>query len=119
MRQQLTHNIWGELTLTPFFRRTMSEKKRTQREEALDIIKGGGMAMIIVNGERKLFTLENVSSIPSDAEIALGNPEAEAQATQDLDAEIARLQALKKKVDEAKKVRETEAKADEKKEEKK
>lgn len=81
----------------------MSEKQKTLREFATEVIKNKGSIYLTVNGERKQFSMKNFGELPSDAELAIGNPVAEAQAEQDLDAEIKRLQGLKAKLDASKK----------------
>jgi hypothetical protein len=81
----------------------MSDKKFTQREEALEIIKGGRSVMLKVNGQKKIFSAANIDQLPSAAEMAVGDPELSRMAAGDIDAEIERLQAAKKKLASAQK----------------
>ena len=90
----------------------MSEKLSI-KEEARQAIVGGGSYLLKVGGTNKLFTSENIHEFPSDAELAFGNPEAEALALEDIDVQMAKLAEAKKKLEAAKKAEATEAKAEE------
>lgn len=84
-------------------------EKLSIKEEARQAITAGGSYLLKVNGTSTLFTAENIDKFPSDADLALGNPEAEALALEDIDAQMEKLAAAKKKLESAKKA---EAKAD-------
>lgn len=76
----------------------MSDKKFTQIEEAKKLIESGRSVMLKVNGRKKIFSAENFNELPSEADMAMGDPELSKMAMGDIDAEIERLHAVKKQL---------------------
>lgn len=81
----------------------MADKKLTQIEESRNIIKGGGAVLLKVNGKKKIFSMDNIEELPTDADMAMGNPELSRMAIGDIDDQIEQLQAQKKQLSAANK----------------
>lgn len=74
----------------------MSEKALTPREQVLKAVRENTSAMLKVNGKNKIFSAENIHELPSEAELAIGDPVLSQMAVGDIEAQIAQLEATKK-----------------------
>lgn len=89
--------------------------KNSERDEALAILKSGRSVMFTVDGQRKIFTVDNIEELPTEAALAAGNPEATEAAIDNIEEQIKTLEEAKKRLAASKK----EVKAVEKEEAKK
>lgn len=75
----------------------------TRKEEILNIIKSGSSVFVTIDGMQKVIHAGNLDELPSDADLAAGNPEAEAQALGDIEKEMKKLSESKEKLEASKK----------------
>jgi colicin import membrane protein len=83
----------------------------SERNEALEIIKSGRSVMFTVDGQRKVFTIDNIDELPTEVDLAMGNPEATEAALDNIEEQIKVLEEAKKRLAETKKEQKAEAKA--------
>lgn len=71
----------------------------TKRQKMIESIKeGNAIYLYPPEGGFKVFTLDNIDELPSEAALAIGNTEDEAVALEGIEAQLASLEAAKKQL---------------------